>query len=363
MNGEWSTASGVTDDHLPFTVNRLLVFTDPLPSPPTADLLLYDRFPGLASLPRARLAALPSPVERVTLPEGRELWVKRDDLDAAEFGGNKVRALEFLLGAARPGDAVLTLGGEGSTHVLATAAHGRRLGASVTAVRWPHEMSPLAHRVARRAEELATRIVHARSPAEAVVRVAIMRWTARRATRRGAPPTHYVPIGGSTPLGVLGHVESGLELAAQVAAGLLPAPARVVVPLGSGGTAAGLALGFAIAGLDTTVVGARVGPRLAVTRGRTLRLASATARLIERAAGAAVPLPRPDALVVDHLSYGGAYGRPLAAGDDAATLLREAAGLSLDATYSAKAAAAALRIARAVGGPTLFWLTFDSRKL
>lgn len=302
-------------------------------------------------------------MERVGLPGGGELWVKRDDLDAAEYGGNKVRALEFLLGAVREEDSVLTLGGEGSTHVLATAAHARRLGAGAVAVRWPHEMSPLAHRVARRAEELAMRVVRAGSAPEAMARVVLLRWKGRRAERRGAPRTHYVPIGGSTPLGVLGHVESGLEIATQVAAGVLPAPARIVVPLGSGGTAAGIALGVAIAGLDTTVIGARVGPRLAVTRGRTLRLASATARLIERAAGVAVPRPHPDRVVVDHAVYGGAYGRPLAAGAEAATLLRESAGLALDATYSAKAAAAAIRVARSAEGPTLFWLTFDSRKL
>jgi D-cysteine desulfhydrase len=289
--------------------------------------------------------------------------VKRDDLDAVEYGGNKVRALEFLLGDVREGDTVLTLGGEGSTHVLATAAHARRLGAGVVAVRWPHEMTPLAHRVARRAEELATRIVHAGSVPEALMRVALLRWRAGRARRRGAPRTHYVPIGGSTPLGVLGHVESGLEIAAQVAAGLLPAPARIVVPLGSGGTAAGIALGVAIAGLDTTVVGARVGPRLAATRGRTMRLAAAAARLIERSAGVVVAPPRLGRVTVDHGVYGGAYGRPLAAGAEATTLLRESCGLSLDATYSAKAAAAALRIARSTEGPTLFWLTFDARKL
>ena len=299
----------------------------------------------------------------MALPEGGELWVKRDDLNAAEYGGNKVRALELLLGGVREGETVLTLGGEGSTHVLATAAHARRLGAGVVAVRWPHEMSPLAHRVARRAEQLATRVVHARSVGEALARVALLRWLARRATRRGAPRTHYVPIGGSTALGVLGHVESGLELAAQVSAGLLPAPARIVVPLGSGGTAAGIALGLAIAGLDTSVVGARVGPRLAVTRRRTLRLASAAADLIERAAGVRLPRPRPDRVVVDHGVYGGAYGRPLAAGVEAATLLRETSRLSLDATYSAKAAASALRLARSAEGPTLFWLTFDGRKL
>jgi D-cysteine desulfhydrase len=159
---------------------------------------------------------------------------------------------------------------------------------------------------------------------------------------------------------VLGHLNAGLELAAQVRAGLLPEPARVVVPLGSGGTAAGLALGFAAAGLRTTVVGARVGPRVAVNRRRVLALAARTARLVARVTGAPFPGSAPR-LVVAHDVYGGAYGRPLPAGAAAAALLAERCGARYDATYSEKALAAALTVARGGDGPTLFWLTFDAR--
>ena len=55
--------------------------------------------------------------------------MKREDLSSDVLGGNKVRSLEFLLGGVVEGDTVLTLGGEGSTHVLATAVHAARLGA------------------------------------------------------------------------------------------------------------------------------------------------------------------------------------------------------------------------------------------
>jgi 1-aminocyclopropane-1-carboxylate deaminase/D-cysteine desulfhydrase-like pyridoxal-dependent ACC family enzyme len=100
-----------------------------------------------------------------------------------------------------------------------------------------------------------------------------------------------------------------------------------------------------------------------VTRGRALRLARAAARLVERHTGHRLPRVDPAHLVVDHDVYGGAYGRPLPEGDRAAALLRDAAGLTLDSTYGAKAAAAALRLARAGKGPTLFWMTFDGRGL
>jgi hypothetical protein len=69
--------------------------------------------------------------------------------------------------------------------------------------------------------------------------------------------------------------------------------------------------------------------------------------------------PRASRIVVAHESYGGAYGRPTAAGRDAARWLRDAAGLAADATYSAKALATAL--ARGDPDELLFWLTYDDR--
>ena len=318
-------------------------------------LPLLARVPALASLPRAVLGVYPSPVVRLDVGDGRPLWVKRDDLDDPVLGGNKVRALEFLLGGVGEGDLVLTLGGEGSTHVLATALHARRLGASTRAVRWPHDMSDVARVVARRIETVCEAAPVLPAPL-AVAR--LIGWRLRAGAGR---PARFVPLGGSAPLGVLGHVNAALELADQVAAGELPAPRQVVVPLGSGGTAAGLALGFALAGLDTTVVAARVGPRLGATGGRARRLAAATRRLVRARTG--VELPPPVAVRVVHDVYGGAYGRELPAGTRAAELLRDLLAVRLDATYSAKACAAALALAASGPGPVLFWLTFDGRWL
>ena len=315
-------------------------------------LPLIARFPALAALPRAALGTFPSPVVRLSMPGGGALWVKRDDLDAPVCGGNKVRALEFLLGGIEPGDTVLTLGGDGSTHVLATAHHAARLGARTVAVRWRHEMHDAAHRVASLAASRCVRVHRSRTVVGALAHAAWIRLAHRR--------VRYVPIGGSTPLGTLGHVNAALELARQVEAGVLPAPRRVVVPLGSGGTSAGLALGFAIAGLDTEVVAARVAPRIASNAAGVRRLARRTARLLERLTGETMPPPVPVRVV--HTWYGGAYGRPLAAGTDAARFFASRLNVALEGTYSGKAAAAALALA-AEPGPTLFWLTFDGRML
>jgi D-cysteine desulfhydrase len=279
---------------------------------------------------RARLGTFPTPIE----VRGR-IWVKRDDLNATVCGGNKVRALEFLLGAVSPGDTVVTLGARGSTHVLATAVHGARLGARTVAYTWPQVMNPTALAVAHEIRARATVIDTSHALA------ALARYTYAR-TRRGAARrrTHFVPIGGTSPLGIRGHIEAGKELARQIADGLMPTPETIVVPLGTGGTAAGIAMGLGSAGLRTTVTAVRVVPWIAAPSWRIPRLI--------RAAGLpAVPVR------VDHTAYGGAYGKPLDRGREAV----EEIGLPLDDTYMAKAAAVAL----AMRGPTLLWVTFNAR--
>ena len=314
---------------------------------------LVRRFPALAAIPRARLGRFPTPVERLAgFRDVDSLFVKHEDLSSDVLGGNKVRSLEFLLGRVSAGDTVLTIGGVGSTHILATAVHACRLGAKTIAVRWRHDMHTAADEVSSRIRSECSEVVTARNIVLAMAPLVRLRLT-RDAT--------FIPLGGSTPLGTLGHVNAALELADQVDAGELPAPGRVVVPLASGGTAAGLALGLAIAGLDTVVIGARVGPRIGANRWRVLRLVEQTRKLITRYTGRAPAAVRPDRLMVSHHLYGGAYARPHPTAEHAAVLVNELRGWRLDATYSAKAFGVALDLAAVEATPTLFWMTFDAR--
>lgn len=316
---------------------------------------LVRRFPALASVPRVVLGQYPTPVEPVLLPDlPAPLWLKRDDLTSAELGGNKVRALEFLLAGVHAGDVLLTGGGEGSTHVLATAVHADRLGARVHAVRWRHDMHPVAERVAERAAGTCAVVEGTATSLGGVLRAL---WL--RARRRGK----WIPFGGTSPRGILGHINAGLELAEQVQAGALPKPDRVVVALGTGGTTSGLALGFAAAGMQTTVIGARVVPRIASGLARVRWLARRTTRWVERETGVRLPPLSRDAVRVVHDVFGGAYGRVSPTGSEAAATMERASGLMLDATYGAKAFDAALRVARRESGVTLFWSTFDARWL
>ena len=113
------------------------------------EIPLVRRFPALARVPRARLGLFPTPV----VPVGElssHLWIKRDDLCGNPMGGNKVRALEFLLGDLAANESVVTVGSVGSTHALAVATYGKRIGVRVTVARWRQVMNPMAHLVADR---------------------------------------------------------------------------------------------------------------------------------------------------------------------------------------------------------------------
>lgn len=316
--------------------------------------LLLQRYPRLRqSLARADLGVVETRVERYQV-RGTTVLVKRDDLSSLVLGGNKVRALQLLFAGVPANRKVLTVGPSGSTHALAVALHGEHLGLQAEVLTWPQEMHAVAAATAARMREHA-HVTETRSAADAYLRVAL-----RRLRRR----VHWIPAGGSSPLGALGHAEAAMELVAQLARKGIPMPQSVVVPLGSGGTVAGLLLGFAIAGVVTRVIAVRVVPRIVGNRGHVLRLARRSRALLERLAGE--PVVRIDAsrLVIEHASFGGGYGRETAAASEAAGWLARSGGPQLDGTYSAKAFGHALALAHgAPDGDVLFWLTFDARWL
>ncbi|HKW39697.1 MAG TPA: pyridoxal-phosphate dependent enzyme [Gemmatimonadales bacterium] len=275
-----------------------------------------------------------------------ELAIKREDRSAARYGGNKVRGLEFLLAGAAPGTTFVTVGGAGSTHCLATAVHASTLGHRTAVALFPQPETPTSRAVAAACAALATVVVRAR--ARATLPLAVLEaWHRARGLDRG--PRRWIPGGGAHPRAVVGHLLAGLELALHAA---VP-PDAIVVPLGTGGTAAGLLLALGTLGWGTRLVAVRVAPAIVANRWRTLRLARAARRLLARA-GVALPAPAaPD--VVEGLGRG--YGWPTADGEAAARLAGKH-GLVLDPTYGAKTFAVLLRRGTWNVQRVVFWHTF-----
>jgi D-cysteine desulfhydrase len=330
----------------------------------SADLALFRAFPALrSSLPRRALIDAPTPVEEIGIAgiAPQRLYVKRDDTSAARYGGNKPRKLEFLIGAAlaRGSRRLVTLGATGSNHGLATTIHGGVAGLATTLVLIDQPFTPEVREKLLLDAAYGAELVYGRSLAGAALGVARV---LVRSTLRGERPM-LIPPGGSSPLGNVGFVSAAFELAEQIAAGALPEPDEIYVPVGTAGTLVGLQLGARLAGLRSRVVGVLVTDILPPTRARMLRAARATLRLLRRA-DASVPDPGLGAadfvLVLDQLGpgYGAATGAASAAIEASA-----AAGLRLDATYTGKCMAAILARAASgtlASGPVLFWNTYNS---
>jgi len=307
---------------------------------------------SLAALPLARVELLagPTPVEDL----GGGLWVKREDLAGGLYGGNKVRKLEYLLGdALELGGDVLTLGAVGSHHVLATAVYGKQVGVRVHAVVFPQRDSAHARANARAIHAWVEQLWVARSSAEIPLVWAKAELGLR--TFGGFRPV-TIPLGGSNALGTIAWAGAGLEIAAQVKRGDLPLPERVVVPLGSGGTAAGLVVGLRMAGLATEVVGVRVVPSTVGNRAVVHALARRAATRLRRLGA---PHVRFGGFTLVDRQYGDGYARPTPASERAAAVAAER-GLALDPTYASKAFAEVLATP---GRPTLFIDTVSSKPM
>ncbi len=321
-----------------------------------------DFAPGLTRFP---LTELPTPVRRMSALEARlggpSLWIKSDDRSGPLYGGNKPRKLEYLIGRAleRGRAGVLTTGGTGTHHGLATTIAARQAGLRSVLVLLPQ---PVTDHVLE-----AMQLMHAYGAemhlAESVTGVATRGLSLIAGGMLRGEPLELIPTGGTNALGAIGFVRAGMELAEQVRAGELPEPDIIFTALGTGGTAAGLVAGLRIAGLRSRVVSVLVTDLLAPTGRRLAKLAAATVRRLRRS-GQAVPplaLARED-FQISREYLGDGYGVPTVAGERAARAAHELEGIELEPTYTAKTFAAFIDAARRghPGESLLFWNTFNS---
>ncbi len=329
--------------------------------------LLFRRIAAAHRPPWLSLVEQPSPL--VPAPAlgaalgVADLWLKDDGRSAPICGGSKPRKLEFLLGAARaarcPG--VVSVGPVGSNHLLATAVHARRAGLRCHAYVFPRPIDAAV------VETLRATLGAGASLAVLPHATAAAPLTAYRGLVQAGPDLFFGPGGSGAP-GNLGFVEAALELAAQCEAQRLAPPAWVVVPLGSAGIAAGLAVGLQFAGLPTRVLAVRVVPRVAahplwvLGQVRATHAALSACGLDPGSVWAAFRR-----IVVHHGEAGPGYGSATPAAREAQALALALSGLRLDLTYAAKALAAVRALARpgpgAPAGPVVFWQTHNARPL
>jgi 1-aminocyclopropane-1-carboxylate deaminase/D-cysteine desulfhydrase-like pyridoxal-dependent ACC family enzyme len=307
----------------------------------------------IVQMPRRRLAIVPSPLMLAPELAGAiglpALWIKRDELLGFGFGGNKVRGLELLVAdaLATGADVLVTGAGTQSNHVRATAVAAAHAGLDLVAVFFGDEPATATGNLAL------TRLLDARlrftgDPDRASVDREIIA-TADRLRAEGRRP-YTIPRGGACARGVLAHVLAACELDAQCrAAGI--EPAVVMLAVGSGGTLAGWLLGTKLVGARWQVQGVTVSRPVDEARARVRELAGQAAVLADLP-----PSILPEDIVIHGEYLGDGYGIPTAAGASAIRTAARHAGIFLDPTYTGKAFAGLIDLARAgrVSGGVVF---------
>jgi 1-aminocyclopropane-1-carboxylate deaminase/D-cysteine desulfhydrase-like pyridoxal-dependent ACC family enzyme len=312
----------------------------------TPDLSRFPRFPlldGQSPLqPLARFSA--------ALGGRVEVWIKREDLLPLAFGGNKLRNLEFLVGAAlaERADTLVTSGRRWSNHARLTAAAGAKAGLDVHLVLSGPPTEPSNPGV--RLDELLGATVHLATSDARIERAALLERVVADLRTAGRRP-FVVEVGGSGVTGAIGQVLAGLELVDGAATRGFE-PDDVIVPSATGGTHAGLLAGLRTGRAATTVRG------YAVARpADELRPAIAT-MLVDLAGVPGLVAVAPDEIDLDDRELGDGYGRPTASAEAATRLLARTEGILVDPIYTAKALAGLVALARAGeldGRRVVFW--------
>lgn len=220
---------------------------------------------------RIHLANLPTPLYRIHFATSKKeeasplasllndrclnLFVKRDDASGSvEVGGNKIRKLEFLLADAisESYDSVVTIGGEQSNHCWATAAAACMMGLEPHLILRTRDKTDqdlgltgnlLVDRMVGAQIYTCTPGEYGRIGSKALVK----QLCAYLAMEQDCRP-YPIPVGGSNGLGSWGYINGVEEMLIQwnELEGK-PALDHIVFACGSGGTAAGIALGIFLA--------------------------------------------------------------------------------------------------------------------
>jgi len=301
----------------------------------------------MASPPRFPLIDRPSPfhaMPRLTAALGGrvEIWVKREDLLPLAFGGNKLRNLEFLVGAALDEgcDTLITSGRRWSNHARLTAAAGARAGLAVHLVLSGPPVEPPGPGI--RIALAYGAVVHQLATADRAEREATLERVSADVSAAGGRP-YVIGVGGTGAVGAWGQVLAAREVATQASAAGL-AIDGIVLPSATGGTQAGLLVGLPGSVRVTGVVAA----------GSAGELRPVITRLVADLGGRIDP----DAIDLDETQLGDGYGRPSPPAGEAAALLARTEAILVDPIYTAKALAglvAGVRSGRWDGERVAFW--------
>jgi 1-aminocyclopropane-1-carboxylate deaminase/D-cysteine desulfhydrase-like pyridoxal-dependent ACC family enzyme len=305
--------------------------------------------PILKSFKNTNLAQLPTPIHALTTL-GASVCIKEDNLSGLEYGGNKIRKLDFLLGEAlaEGRKTVITYGAAGSNHALATAVCCRQLGLKAISILAPQATSEHVRKNLLMSHAVGAELHHCSCYTEFAART---KQLSEHCTAEDGIEPYIIPAGGTNATGALGFVNAALELAEQMQ------PDVIYLPFGTGGTLAGLLVGLKLAGLNTRIEAIRVVDPL-------FRNESHIQKLMKEICSKLGIAPIHAEINIRDEFYGEDYGIPTPEGRAAVKLFQSQENVYLENTYTGKTAAALLhdlQIGTLEGQTVLYWNTLNSR--
>jgi len=297
--------------------------------------------------PRRGYLQGPTPIEPMpklgkALGTKVNLFVKRDDLLPGAAGGNKTRKLDFCIADAleKGADTIITCGAIQSNHCRLTASWSAKEGLECHLVL--EERVKGSYKEDGSGNNLLFELLGVKS--KRVVSggsdmMAEMEKTAAELKAAGKKP-YIIPGGASNPIGALGYAACAEEMMQQLNAVQLRID-HIVVPSGSAGTHAGMAVGIGGTSANIPISGMNVSRPKDVQEEIVFELAQQTAELL----GVKDGIARDD--IVCYSEYvGPGYSLPTESMIEAVKLFAREEAILLDPVYSGKAAAGLIDLIR-----------------
>lgn len=290
---------------------------------------------NLSQFPRRRYTVGQTPLEfmpRLTAAlGGPNLWIKRDDMLGLAAGGNKTRKLEFLVAdaLAQGADTLITCGAVQSNHCRLTIAAACKEGLPCHLV--IEERVPGSYNIDAGGNNFLFQLMGVSSitvvPGGSDV-MAEMKKLADDIRAKGGKP-YIIPGGGSNAVGTLGYVACAEEIIAQAFDKALNID-YVVCTSGSGGTHAGLSVGFWGNNTKIPVIGINISRPNKTQVPVIVKDAQATAALF------GLDFPQENIECVEGY-VGAGYSLPTEAMLEAVRLVVRTEAILLDPVYTGKA--------------------------
>lgn len=323
-----------------------------------SSLPLFNHYPALEQyLSPQQFACLPTPVKQIG-SLGKNAWIKQDDLTHPDYGGNKIRKLDFILAdiKAKNKNHVITFGATGTNAGVATAMMCHRNQLKCTVYLFQQPLTQTVKDNLALMQAYGAELIYCGSLFNTVLSFYCSRY-------RLQTNSYFLWAGCSNSVATFAYINAAFELKQQIDANELPEPEHIFVPVGSCSTLAGLTLGAHLSNLNSKVVGIRVapshlGPFPACTEGEVNKVIKQALKQMKY--WGVNPVKDSPKCIFSNEYYGEGYGVPSSASEAAIEIFQQA-GIKLENTYSGKAAAAFLQqLKHESNKPQLFWQTFNS---